>query len=91
VAVYERSTDGEEADWADVVAWEPPTRLVLRWRVNPERAPTEVEVCFTPDGDGTRVELDHRGWDATGDPDGRAGYHRGWDYVLGQFADAVQT
>lgn len=89
--VYERSTDGEEADWADVLAWEPPTRLVLRWRVNPERGPTEVEVRFTPDGDGTRVELDHRGWEATGDPDGRAGYQRGWDYVLGQFADAVQT
>jgi uncharacterized protein YndB with AHSA1/START domain len=40
--LYERAENGEEADWADVLAWEPPSRFVLRWRVNPERGPTEV-------------------------------------------------
>jgi uncharacterized protein YndB with AHSA1/START domain len=89
--VYERSVDGEEADWADVLTWEPPTRIVLRWRVNPGRASTEVEVRFVGAGDSTRVELDHRGWDAAGDPAGRAGYQKGWDYVLGQFVEALQT
>ena len=24
---------------------------------------TEVEVRFTPDGDGTRVDLEHRNWE----------------------------
>ena len=89
--IYERSAQGEEAEWADVLAWEPPTRFVLRWRVNPERGPTEVEVRFAPDGDGTRVELEHRGWDQVGDGDGRAGYDTGWDYVLGHFVEAPQT
>jgi hypothetical protein len=89
--VFERSADGEEGDWADVLAWEPPTRFVLRWRVNPERGATEVEVRFAAEGGGTRVELDHRGWDTTGDPQGRAGYQKGWDYVLGQFTDAAQA
>jgi uncharacterized protein YndB with AHSA1/START domain len=86
--VYERAADGQEADWADVLAWEPPRRLVLRWRVNPERGPTEVEVRFFADGGGTRVELEHRGWDQVGDPDGRANYDGGWNKVLAGYVDS---
>lgn len=89
--VYERSTGGEEADWADVLAWEPHSRFVLRWRVNPERGPTEVEVRFTPEGSGTRVDLEHRGWDAIGDAEGRAGYDPGWDFVLGHYVDSFRS
>jgi hypothetical protein len=83
--VYERSTSGEEGDWADVLVWEPPTRFVLRWRVNPKRTPTEVEVRFTPENGGTRVELEHRGWD---DAEGRANYDTGWDFVLARFTES---
>lgn len=86
--VFERATDGEEADWADVIAWEPPHRFVLRWRVNPKRGPTEVEVRFAPEDGGTRVDLEHRGWD---DAEGRANYHTGWDPVLARFTDAIQS
>jgi len=85
--VYERAVDGEEADWADVVAWDPPDRFVLRWRVNPERGPTEVEVRFAPQDGGTRVELEHRGWDQIDDAEGRAGYDPGWDFVLGHYIE----
>jgi uncharacterized protein YndB with AHSA1/START domain len=86
--VYERSADGEEGDWADVLVWEPPSRFVLRWRVNPRRGPTEVEVRFSPLEGRTRVELEHRGWD---DAEGRASYNTGWDFVLGRFEAAVQS
>ena len=86
--VYERSADGEEFDWADVLAWEPHDRFVLRWRVNPERGPTELDVRFTPDGDRTRVDLEHRGWD---DPEGRANYGRGWDHVLGHYVESFKS
>ncbi len=89
--VYERSTAGEEADWADVVAWEPPHRLVLRWRVNPERGPTELEVRFKPEGGGTRVDLEHRGWDEIGDTQGRAGYDARWDFVLGHYVESLTS
>jgi Activator of Hsp90 ATPase homolog 1-like protein len=89
--VYERSTAGEEAEWADVVAWEPPHRFVLRWRVNPERGPTELEVRFKPEGDGTRVDLEHRGWDEIGDTQGRAGYDTGWDFVLGHYVESLTS
>jgi hypothetical protein len=86
--VYERATDGREADWADVIAWEPPERFVLRWRVNPERSPTEVEVRFTPEDGRTRVDLEHRGWD---DAEGRAMYNGGWDKVLAGYVAAFQS
>jgi Activator of Hsp90 ATPase homolog 1-like protein len=84
--VYERNAAGEEGEWADVLAWEPPHRFVLLWRVNPNRGPTEVEVTFTPEGTGTRVDLEHRGWD---DPEGRANYSTGWDPVLERFVAAA--
>lgn len=83
--VYERNTDGEEAEWADVLAWDPHDRFVLRWRVNPKRGPTELEIHFTPEGDRTRVDLEHRGWD---DPEGRANYGPGWDLVLARYVSA---
>ena len=63
--VYEVSTSGERGHWANVTAWEPPGRLVLAWNIlNREGEQTEVEVRFTPEGAGTRVELEHRGWEA---------------------------
>jgi uncharacterized protein YndB with AHSA1/START domain len=89
--MYERTRRGEEAHWALVRAWEPPHRLVLEWAVNPQDPPTQVEVRFTADGEGTRVELTHTGWEAYGDgaAEGRAGYDEGWGKVLERFADAV--
>ena len=88
--VYEVDADGTRRAWADVVVWEPPHRLVLAWNVGALRAePTEVEVVFTPygDGPGTRVELEHRGWERWEDgAEARASYHTGWEYVLGRFA-----
>jgi hypothetical protein len=86
--IFERSAEGEEADWADVLTWEPHSRFVVRWRVNPKRGPTELDVRFTPEGDGTRVDLEHRGWD---DPEGRANYGPGWDYVLGHYIESFES
>lgn len=87
--VYERARDGEEGLWASVRVFEPPTRIVLDWKVNPDRPATELEIRFVPEGDGTRLELVHSGWEAYGDAarDGHDGYDSGWDVVLGKFAD----
>jgi uncharacterized protein YndB with AHSA1/START domain len=48
-----------------VLAWEPGRRLVFEWRPNNFAADecTEVEVRFEASGEGTRVTLEHRGWD----------------------------
>jgi len=90
--VYELSTAGDRGYWATVLEWDPPNRLVLAWNIlRADVAPTEVEVRFLSDGKRTRVELEHRGWEALGD-DGAAkrdDYDTGWDFVLGRFvADA---
>jgi uncharacterized protein YndB with AHSA1/START domain len=87
--VYEIRSDGTESDWGKVVDWEPGVRLVLAWKPNRRPEPfTEVEVRFTAEGDGTRVDLEHRGWEQLGDraADARVQYDMGWPGVLDRFA-----
>ena len=58
--------DGEEHEVGRITAWQPGERLALSWRqasFAPGQA-TEVEICFEPVGDETRVTVEHRGWDA---------------------------
>ena len=33
--IYDRGTDGSECEWASVIAFEPPDRLVFSWNVSP--------------------------------------------------------
>jgi uncharacterized protein YndB with AHSA1/START domain len=90
--LYERTRAGAEDTWGRVLAWEPPTRVVLEWLIGPEGSPpTEVEVRFREDGEGTLVELEHRGWDRVGADASarRASYDGGWTTVLGRYADRV--
>ncbi len=87
--VYEVDADGERHPWADVLVWEPPSRLVLAWNVGAEQGePTEVEVRFAPfaDGKGTRVDLEHRAFERWDDGErARASYDEGWVLVLDRF------
>lgn len=99
--VYDRGVDGTECQWARVLAYEPPDRLVFTWDISPHwqletdlgRA-SEVEVRFTAESPTrTRVELEHRHLDRHGD-----GWHglvegvrgdEGWPLYLQRFASAV--
>ena len=88
--MYELAEGGKREHWARVTAWEPPGRLVLAWRVNPQTdGPTEIEVTFSPDGSGTRVELEHRYWEEAGENAAamRENYEGGWDIVLAPFVE----
>ncbi len=61
-----RGPSGATRELARVRHWEPAVRLVLTW-LGPPVAPgpaTEVEVRFEAAAGGTRVTLEHRGWDA---------------------------
>jgi len=90
--LVERAKDGREAVWGEVVAWEPPTRVHFTWRpgFDDDKADTEVEVTFSAEGDGTRVELVHTGWDKLADgATSRAGYDSGWVGVLEAYRKAI--
>ena len=89
--VYELTESGEKGHWATVLTWEPPNRLVLAWEVSPSVIGTEVEIHFLPEEDGTRVELEHRGWErvAQDAPTKRDDYADGWAYVLGTYGERV--
>ena len=57
----------------------------------PARPATELELRFSADGDGTRVDLEHRYWERLGD-EGlpvRDNYDRGWDAVLEPYAKTL--
>ncbi len=83
--VYERSTSGEEGVWGTIVAWDPPNRLTMTWHPGRgEETAQELDIRFTAEGDGTRVDVVHSGWERIG-PDFRermAGYQEGWGTVL---------
>jgi uncharacterized protein YndB with AHSA1/START domain len=93
---FERGEDGSECSWGKVLAWEPPTRLLLAWQINgrwqfdPALA-TEVEIRFAPDGSGTRVELEHRHLERLGEhAEAMAqAFTGGWGKLLESFAQQV--
>jgi uncharacterized protein YndB with AHSA1/START domain len=95
---YGQLEDGSEAEWGDVLAWEPPKRVMLAWRIgadwkyDPELL-TEVEVTFTPEGAGTRVTLEHRLLERMGEAaeQARAAFDSdgGWMGLLRLYAEAV--
>ena len=91
--VYEVGADGTETAWGDVVEWDPPRRFVLSWQVTRGRgAATEVEVNFVAADGGTRVELEHRGWERLGADaaaETRPSYDEGWQQVLGELERAA--
>jgi uncharacterized protein YndB with AHSA1/START domain len=100
--IYDRGVDGTECQWARVLAFEPPNRVVFSWDITPhwqiESDPdktSEVEVQFiseTPER--TRVELEHRNLDRHGE--GWEGMREGvrsgdgWPLYLERFAELAR-
>jgi len=89
--VVERSAEGERTVWAEIVESDPPRLLVMKWHPGTDPATaTTVEVAFADDGDGTRVELTHSGWETLGERamEARQSYDGGWLQVLERFVVA---
>jgi uncharacterized protein YndB with AHSA1/START domain len=99
--IYDRGVDGSECQWARVLVFEPPDRVVFAWDISPQwqiesdpAKASEVEVSFiaeTPER--TRVVLEHRnldrhgeGWESERDGVGGEG---GWPLYLQRFAELV--
>jgi uncharacterized protein YndB with AHSA1/START domain len=90
--VIEHLSDGQALSWGEVLVWQPPSRFVLAWKPNAsDRPPTELEVRFTPQGDGTLVEIEHRGWERLGEiaEEARASYGENWQRVIDRFGEAA--
>ena len=96
---FERDAQGNETHWGKVLAWEPPSRLLLAWQISshfsydPDLL-TEVELTFAPSADGgTLVTLEHRnlerfGADAVAAADKIRG---GWSARLAEFATYIEA
>jgi uncharacterized protein YndB with AHSA1/START domain len=94
--IYEVLRDGTQADWGRFRVWDPPHRIEYDWNPNPDRTTwTHVITTFEAEGDGTRVSLEHRGWELLGDEARRvrASYatEGGWPLVLSRFTDAANA
>jgi len=98
---FERGDDGSECPWGHVIDWDPPGRLLLAWQLdgtwsfNPDLV-TEVEVTFTPEGDGkTRVRLEHRNLERFGAAADTArnalDSEGGWKGILDLYATLAAT
>lgn len=89
---YERYTDGEEFVIGRVVAYDPPRRVAFTWQGPDMEQPTEVAVTFHAEGDRTRVELVHSGWDRVGPyvTHGMDDFNSGWTPVIQAYAAHVE-
>jgi uncharacterized protein YndB with AHSA1/START domain len=69
---YELGVDGSECEWGEVLAYDPPRRLVLTWHLGGDwkyhaDQASEIEVTFSPHGARTLVTLEHRHLERHGD------------------------
>jgi hypothetical protein len=91
--IYERTADGREFDWGQILVWEPPTRFIYTWHLRRDREDaTEVEIRFLPIApEATRVEIEHRGWERLGSdgPTWRDRNRGGWETLLPHYLEAV--
>ncbi|MGX7682032.1 SRPBCC domain-containing protein [Jatrophihabitans sp. DSM 45814] len=85
--LIERSGDRSSV-WAEVIEWDAPHLLRLAWHPGSEATrSTEVRVSFTPDGERTLVQIEHRGWEVLAEPATAADeYRNGWPAVLAALA-----
>jgi uncharacterized protein YndB with AHSA1/START domain len=99
--LYDRGIDGSECQWARVLAYEPPDRVVISWDISPRwqletdlDKTSEVEIRFIAEGaDRTRVALEHRNLDRH--LDGWQGLREGvdsadgWPLYLRRYAELL--
>ncbi|ORE98813.1 SRPBCC domain-containing protein [Aurantimonas sp. 22II-16-19i] len=79
----------ERVTRAEVTAFHPPEGFVMVWADEDWEFDTVVSVTLTPIDTGTRVTIEHQGWEKAAEPD-RATYlldhQAGWDRHLGNLA-----
>ena len=88
---FERRPGGDEYEIGRVTAYKPPSIVAFTWRAPSWNRATQVEIRFSPERDGTRVELEHSGWEQ--DPqvtEYHKNYDSGWEAILGHYQTAAE-
>ncbi|MEZ4586933.1 MAG: SRPBCC domain-containing protein [Gemmatimonadales bacterium] len=92
--IFEEHDDGRRFQWGTVLGWDPPDSVVFSW--HPSRSPDtaqRVTVRFAAEAGGTRLSLEHTGWEALGDlaRTAQRGYGLGWRGVLDVYAGRLSA
>ena len=83
---YEVRGDGTEYDIGRVTAYEPPSLVAFSWRAPSWDVATQVEVRFSPENGGTRLDLEHSGWEQSAKTrEFHGNYDSGWVRILGYY------
>jgi len=97
---YTTHEDGSEVVIGHMRAWEPPNRIVFSWEIGADWKPdptvaSEVEISFIAESPRTtRVQLEHRNFEALGEEGGekmRGSVDGGWPGLLELFKKKAET
>lgn len=92
--LYERTSDGVEHAWGEIIAWSPPDYFAYTWYLGSgPTQPTRVDIHFVATPEGARVDVVHRGPDLIGAlwSQNAARYDAAWVAVLPHYAAACRT
>jgi uncharacterized protein YndB with AHSA1/START domain len=96
---YELAEDGSQCTVGTILEWDPPNRFLMTWQLTPDWAleddldrATKIEVVFEEAQEGgTRVSLEHRGFEAYGESGakmrGEVGGKAGWPALMELYAE----
>jgi uncharacterized protein YndB with AHSA1/START domain len=86
---FERRADGTEYEIGRLTAYQPPSLVAFTWRAPSWEITTQVEIRFSAEAGGTRIELEHSGWEQSAKTrDARNNYDSGWGTILGHYQKA---
>jgi uncharacterized protein YndB with AHSA1/START domain len=77
----------------EVLVWEPSSRFAFSWYPGRSAETSQVvDVRFTPVDSGTRVSLEHPGWERLVGPGGEIPEHfdSGWDEALASYVELAE-
>jgi uncharacterized protein YndB with AHSA1/START domain len=98
----ERDVEGNELAWGEVIAYEPPERVVFSWWIQPDRTidpnpdcASEIEMRFIDERALTRIEFEHRNLSRHGEGWGQMrqamATREGWPLLLQLYSDFANS
>jgi uncharacterized protein YndB with AHSA1/START domain len=91
-AVVELGPGGERTEWGRLLEWNPPDSLRMTWHPGRDASTAqELTVRFVAVPEGTRVEIEHHGWEKLAERGAAArdSYDQGWGAVIAAYVQAI--